>query len=161
MLNLLHGDLPARSLWACAFLVLILFLYHLPYSHFINFTYPISISVSQGSYYSSVSLQVPVSALYMWCLFPFLLNWLVTSCTGWNSLFLFIIPITTVSQLTGRSLSGLIFPLVSLSNKFFIPRALLDVSFLSWFLFIISFNYPWLNFSEIKFCHSHLHFLGY
>lgn len=68
VLSLLHGDSPAQSPRACAFLVLILFLRCLPCSHFINFTYPVSISVSRGSYSSSVSLQVPVWALYIQCL---------------------------------------------------------------------------------------------
>ena len=68
VLNLLRRDLPAQLPWACAFLVLILFLYHLPHSHFSNFIYPVSISVCRGFYSSSVSLQVPVRALYIWCL---------------------------------------------------------------------------------------------
>lgn len=68
VLNLLQGDLPALSSWACAFLILTLFLYRLPHSHLINFTYPVSTFVSRGSYSSSVSLQVPVWALNIWCL---------------------------------------------------------------------------------------------
>lgn len=132
VLNLLHGDLPAWS--PCAFLVLILFLYHLSHSHFINFTYPVSIPVSRGSYSSPVSLQVPVRALYIWCL-P--LSFLI----GLAQVLQVKTPIVHDShyywsQLTGRSAPSLIFPLVSLSNHFSITLASLDISFpscLCWF----------------------------